>query len=107
LLLRFPDDPGRRRDRLRTVAPAISYGGCRAASSALIVAYSSEGLRTLELENRHIASFLVTFQDGMAAPWRARALGDSGADRPEAWAPSLRPVRTEREPAATPVSAST
>jgi Dyp-type peroxidase family len=37
------------------------------------------------MEKNHIATFPVAFQDGMYAPWRARALGDLGSDDPHKW----------------------
>lgn len=82
LLLVLPDkDVARCREWLRKVAPVLSYGDHRIASSAHVLGYSASGLRKLGLTSAQMATFPVPFQDGMSAPWRARALGD----QPETW----------------------
>jgi len=49
-----------------------------------VLGFTSSGLKKLGLVQA-LASFPTAFQQGMAAPGRARALGDIGADRPDAW----------------------
>ncbi len=76
LLLQLPADTASCKAWLSAVEPSISYGDTRQASSAVVVGFSHSGLRKLGLDDRAIATFPVAFQDGMYAPWRARAIGD-------------------------------
>ena len=85
LLLQLPADERRCREWLRAVAPDLSYGTTRGAISAAQLGLAAGGLRKLGLTEEQIATFPVPFQDGMAAPWRARALGDVGENDPRRW----------------------
>lgn len=85
LFLELSPDPAKNRAWLRKIEPHISYGDQLTASSALAVAFTHGGLRKLGLEDHHIGTFPVPFQHGNAAPWRARALGDTGANDPAGW----------------------
>jgi Dyp-type peroxidase family len=82
LLLRLPQHQAQAKQWLGAIAEGLSYGDCRGADRALLVAYAPSGLRRLGLSEDALATFPVAFQDGMTAPWRARALGDA----PETWA---------------------
>ena len=70
---------------LRQIKDELSFGDQRAATSALLVGLSCSGLDKLGLEPRHLETFPVAFQHGSAAPWRARALSDTGGNAPEHW----------------------
>lgn len=70
---------------LRAIEPLLSYGDVVPEDSAMLVAFSSNGLERLGLDKHSLATFPVAFQHGMSAPWRARALGDAGTDHPEKW----------------------
>ncbi|WP_152535579.1 hypothetical protein [Bradyrhizobium sp. Ai1a-2] len=85
LFLRLPHDEEESRKWLAGVSNDISYGDHRNASNALVVGFAPSGLRKLGLTGEHLATFPVAFQQGNAAPWRARTLGDIGVDDPEHW----------------------
>jgi hypothetical protein len=53
--------------------------------SPLVLGLSESGLRKLGLDQQALATFPTAFQDGMAAPWRSRALGDIGNNDPNGW----------------------
>jgi deferrochelatase/peroxidase EfeB len=85
LFLKLSSNAAKNKAWLKQIEPLISYGDSLSANSAHVVAFSQSGLRKLGLEDRHIATFPVPFQHGSAAPWRARALGDTDANAPEHW----------------------
>lgn len=70
---------------LGEIAPDICYGERFPSPSALAAAFSATGLRKLGVGESALASFPTAFQHGMAAPWRAQALGDTGRDDPSNW----------------------
>jgi hypothetical protein len=51
----------------------------------MVVAFSAQGLAILGFNELSRDSFPAAFQHGMAAPWRARLLGDVGSSDPSAW----------------------
>lgn len=57
----------------------------RSGTQSLNVAFSASGLRRLGLPEAAIATFPAEFQEGMAAPARASALGDVGDNGVEHW----------------------
>lgn len=85
LILNLSGNPDDCKGWLRTIAGSIAHGDVPPNDSALVVAFSQTGLRKLGLDDSDLATFPVAFQHGMAAPWRASALGDSGSSAPEAW----------------------
>ena len=86
LILELADgSPGNCRDWLREIEADLSYGDRVPSESAIIAGFSATGLRKLGLDGAALASFPAAFQHGMAAPWRARALGDAGANAPTYW----------------------
>jgi deferrochelatase/peroxidase EfeB len=85
LLLRFSPDQDKNKAWLASLEPEISYGNQLAASEALLIGLSGSGLEKLGLVPRNIETFPVAFQHGSAAPWRARAVGDTGNNSPEKW----------------------
>ncbi len=85
LLLKFSADSGANKAWLRQIEPHIGYGDTLLARSVAVIAVSASGLRKLGLNERQIATFPVSFQQGSAASWRARAMGDIGASAPENW----------------------
>jgi len=50
-----------------------------------VIGLSASGLRKLGLNEEALGTFPTAFQHGMAAPWRAQALGDIGANAPRCW----------------------
>jgi deferrochelatase/peroxidase EfeB len=85
LLLRLSDSKKDNKKWLAETADTISYGGQLNASKVLVLGFAPSGLKKLGLTGQHLATFSVAFQQGNAAPWRARTLGDIGADDPENW----------------------
>jgi deferrochelatase/peroxidase EfeB len=70
---------------LAGIGDEVSYGDHLNASKALVLGFAPSGLRELGLTEEHLATFPVAFQQGNAAPWRARTLGDIGLDDPKHW----------------------
>jgi deferrochelatase/peroxidase EfeB len=85
LFLQLPDDKEESRKWLAGASNDVSYGDHRTALNALVVGFAPRGLGKLGLTGEHLATFPVAFQQGNAAPWRARTLGDIGADDPAHW----------------------
>jgi deferrochelatase/peroxidase EfeB len=83
-LIRFSDDPANARRWLAQIERDLSFGD-HGAESAMLVAFSKFGLLKLGLKPHHLETFPVAFQHGSAAPWRARALSDTGQNAPEQW----------------------
>jgi len=75
LIVRLPSAQGARR-WLKSIESDISYGDRAAKTSALVVAFTSDGLRRLGLDELSLATFPIAFQQGMSDPRRARSLGD-------------------------------
>jgi hypothetical protein len=85
LVLRLPDVPRDARAWLAAIEPDIGYGERRRAGPTLALGLSESGLRKLGLDPQNLSSFPAAFQHGMAAPWRARVLGDVGHNAPDRW----------------------
>jgi deferrochelatase/peroxidase EfeB len=51
----------------------------------MLAAFSASGLAKLGLHGNDLATFPVAFQQGSAAPWRARAIGDIDNNDPGKW----------------------
>ena len=86
LMLRLADAAEANKAWLKTIEGQLTYGnGLRAKDSALVVAFSSQGLLNIGLTGEALATFPVAFQHGAAAPWRSRALSDIGCNAPEHW----------------------
>ena len=85
LVLRLPDVPGQARAWLAEIESGIGYGERKPDGSTLVLGLSESGLRKLGLDQQALSTFPTAFQHGMAAPWRARALGDVGDNAPDRW----------------------
>lgn len=85
LVLRLSDVPSDSRRWLARIELAIGYGERRPDDSTLVLGLSVSGLRKLGLDAQALSTFPAVFQHGMAAPWRARALGDVGDNAPGRW----------------------
>ena len=94
LLVVLADVPEDNRAWLRRIERQVSYGNryvkggdhVQAIDSkfALVVGFTRAGLEKLGREGT-LATFPAAFVHGSAAPWRARPLGDVGANAPETW----------------------
>jgi deferrochelatase/peroxidase EfeB len=85
LIVELAGKPEASRHWLRELAGNLSYGDHVPDNSAIVVGFSATGLRKLGLAESALGTFPVAFQQGMAAPWRARALQDTGANSPDRW----------------------
>ena len=85
VLVELAGPPDQCRAWLREMATDLSFGEGVPPVSAMVAAFSASGLRKLGLEEPALATFPTAFQHGMAASWRARALGDTGANAPDKW----------------------
>jgi deferrochelatase/peroxidase EfeB len=85
LVLRLPDVSADARAWIAAIEPAIGYGEKRPDQSTLVLGLSASGLRKLGLDEQALSTFPTAFQSGMAAPSRARALGDVGVNAPDRW----------------------
>src|SRR4051794_39135874 len=79
------ENPAAAKDWLRTLAAGLTNGQDHPEETALNIAFTASGLRKLGLADAALAQFTNEFLDGMAAPDRARILGDHGANAPEHW----------------------
>ena len=88
------DDAGRARSWLRRLVDRLQYGEYIATTRreppflnevCLNLALTYAGLARLGLPYEALLGFSGSFRGGMAAPHRARQLGDDGASAPERW----------------------
>jgi deferrochelatase/peroxidase EfeB len=71
---------------LDDVRPLVAFGdGRKHGDRAVILSLSASGLNALRLPPDAMATFPPAFLQGMAAPSRARILGDEGASEPGHW----------------------
>ena len=70
---------------LRAVVPAIAFADGRSLKQATILGLAASALSRLGLPDDGVATFPPAFLDGMAAPWRSRALGDVDGNAPASW----------------------
>jgi Dyp-type peroxidase family len=85
LVLQLPGSSADARRWLQEIEPAIGYGERVPEESTVALGLSASGLKKLGLDPSALSTFPTAFQHGMAAPWRARALGDVGTNAPEGW----------------------
>jgi deferrochelatase/peroxidase EfeB len=85
LLFRLADDEAASKAWLGELLPSIRFADGRPWSEAIIFGLAASALSKLGLPSEAVATFPAAFIDGMAAPWRARVLGDVGESAPEAW----------------------
>ena len=88
-LWQLPEDRSKSRAFFAEVARHVAYDDGRRLGDdvhAIVqLAVSAPGLRALGLPDAAMASFPPPFTQGMAAPARARILGDAGLDAPDQW----------------------
>ena len=85
LLFGLAGDKAAAKAWLGELLPNIRFADGRTWPDATILALAAPALHKLGLPNESVATFPATFVDGMAAPWRARVLGDVGPSAPEQW----------------------
>lgn len=70
---------------LRGIERGLTYGDALNSEEAMLVAFSATGLLKLGLHGSDLTTFPVAFQQGSAARWRARAVGDVADNDPDKW----------------------
>ena len=85
LILSLPDDPAAARLWLAGIFPHLTFGEAGREDPAAGLAFTRHGLLRLGLSETDLQTFPTPFQNGMTAPGRSRALGDTGDDAPETW----------------------
>ena len=84
LLARIDDGDGARR-WLDRVAARVTTSEAPEPERCINVALTHAGLAALGLPDSALATFPASFAEGMAAPHRSRALGDTGPNAPALW----------------------
>lgn len=84
LMVALAEDAGKCGLWIESIRGRVQYGEDRPGQDAVVLGFTHTGLRKLGLE-RALGSFPAAFHQGMAAPGRAVALGDVGADEPARW----------------------
>jgi deferrochelatase/peroxidase EfeB len=79
------DDVAAAKAWLRDAMPSVAFSDGRTLHDATVLGLAATALPRLGLPEDSIATFPPAFIDGMAAPWRLRALGDVGKNAPEQW----------------------
>jgi deferrochelatase/peroxidase EfeB len=85
LLFGLADDEAAAKAWLGELLQKIRFADGRTWPDATILALAASALHKFGLPEESVATFPATFVDGMAAPWRARVLGDTGESAPENW----------------------
>jgi deferrochelatase/peroxidase EfeB len=85
VLFRLGDDVSKAKAWLREALPSVSFSDGRSLRDATILGLTATALPRLGLPNDSVETFPPAFLDGMAAPWRLRALGDVGKNAPTSW----------------------
>jgi len=95
LMIRLAKNPAACRAWLAGLEPDVGYGADEAKKQGVVLALAASAFETgkLELPPEALATFSPPFLNGMAAPCRARALGDDGPNAPEwQWGSASKPV---------------
>ena len=85
LMLQLTHDVATNKGWLGEIKPKLTYGDALNAKEAMLVAFSAPALAKLGLHGDDLATFPVAFQQGSAAEWRARAVGDVDNNDPREW----------------------
>src|SRR5262249_30215969 len=85
VLFGLGDDPAAAKAWLREQLPAVAFADGRRLDNATILGLAASALPKLGLPEEAVATFPPALVDGMAAPWRARALGDTGPNEAANW----------------------
>lgn len=83
-LLRMESTAGGR-EFLRQILPHITTAANRSDQCRLNIAITATGLRTLDVSDDVLRTFLLPFQQGMAHDDRSRVLGDLRENQPANW----------------------
>jgi Dyp-type peroxidase family len=85
LLFGLADDQSAAKAWLGELLPSIRFSDGRTWPDAITLGLAASALHKLGLPDESVATFPAAFVDGMAAPWRARVLGDTGESAPQTW----------------------
>jgi len=72
-------------DWLKLMEPRLAWGEAPEGASCAVIGLAASALRQIGIPGADLTTFPVAFQQGMAAPNRARALGDQGRHDPAQW----------------------
>jgi Dyp-type peroxidase family len=78
-------NPPQAKQWLAAIADKIATAKQPAGESAINIAFTSSGLKTLGLPNKSICTFPQEFKEGITNPSRSRRLGDNGSSDPVKW----------------------
>ena len=81
----FSGTPQECRDWLKTMESLAAWGEAPEGASTVVIGLAVSALQRIGIPDDGLATFPVAYQQGMAAPNRARALGDEGKQAPDAW----------------------
>jgi deferrochelatase/peroxidase EfeB len=85
VLFALGDDVPAAKAWLRDTMPSVAFSDGRTLKDATILGLAASALSRLGLPEDSVSTFPPAFIDGMAAPWRLRALGDVGENAPKYW----------------------
>jgi len=85
ILFALGDDVPAAKAWLRETLPSVAFSDGRSLNQATILGLAASALPRLGLPEDSIQTFPPAFLDGMAAPWRLRALGDVAENAPKYW----------------------
>ena len=85
VLFALGDDVPKAKAWLRDTMPSVAFSDGRTLKHATILGLAATALSRLGLPEDSVSTFPPAFIDGMAAPWRLRALGDVGENAPKWW----------------------
>ena len=85
LVFALSDDVATAKGFLGELLPTIAFSDGRSHDDATVIALTASALKKFGLPDDSMATFPPTFIDGMAAPWRARVLGDVRDNDPKEW----------------------
>jgi deferrochelatase/peroxidase EfeB len=85
VLFALGDDVPAAKAWLRDTMPSVAFSDGRTLKHATILGLTASALSRLGLPEDSVSTFPPAFIDGMAAPWRLRALGDVGENAPKYW----------------------
>jgi Dyp-type peroxidase family len=86
VMVRLNDDRDACRTWLQGIRADDAHGKyCSGQTQRLAFGITAGGLQKIGLQRTVVEEFPSAFVHGMAAPWRSRALGDTGINAPEKW----------------------
>jgi deferrochelatase/peroxidase EfeB len=85
MTITFSWTPRECRDWLKAMESLVAWGESQEGASVAVIGLAASALQRIGIPDDDLATFPVAYQQGMAAPNRARALGDEGDQAPDTW----------------------